>query len=186
MRLSLCIPSVCPPPRHSNHPVDGLFVPSALRCQSSDFATSENTPSVVPKKPSALLFHIPCQIPNFVSGIHSVHGIRRDLIRQHNFTKWDKLLRRFLADAVSRKVSSDTTFLTPGQDGTCVFHQPRQEWRVFSEFFLRAAFKVAFDCSDDSTYQYDCVHDEPVRWLVSCHCVLFVRLLLCTFLPRDF
>ena len=33
----------------------------------------------------------------------------------------------------------------------CAFRQPRQDWRVFSEFFLRAALNVTLDCSDDST-----------------------------------
>ena len=52
--------------------------------------------------------------------------------------------------AVSRMVSSRLDFLTHGQDATCVFHQPRQDWRGFSEFLLRAACNVAFDWSDDS------------------------------------
>ena len=36
-----CPPAVCQSPRHSNHVLDGLVVPSSLQFQSSDFRSSE-------------------------------------------------------------------------------------------------------------------------------------------------
>ena len=38
-----CSLAICRPPRHSNHTVDGLFVPSALRLQTFDFTSTEHS-----------------------------------------------------------------------------------------------------------------------------------------------
>ena len=50
-----------------------------------------------------------------------------------------------------------STLLAPGQDNPRMFHQPREDWAVLSEFFLRAALHMALDGSDDTAQQHHCV-----------------------------
>ena len=59
-----CPVPVCHSPRYSNHTVDGFCVPSALRFESSDFASSECTICT----PNETLFRIPSQIPYWYLG----------------------------------------------------------------------------------------------------------------------
>ena len=92
-----------------------------------------------------------------VSGVDSVHGFS---------------CVGFLPCTLSRGVLPSRPYLTRRSYATCVFHQPGWDLRVFSEFFLRAAVNVASGCADDSAQQHHCVLDEPVRWLVSFHCIL--------------
>ena len=105
--------------------LDGFFVPSALRFQSSDFTSSENTICIPNEAFCTVVSHFEPKSER-VSGIHSVHGICGDLLCQHFLTKCDKFLGRFLAMQSFEWKFLVTTFLTSGQDAYCMFHQPRQ------------------------------------------------------------
>ena len=92
----------------------------------------------------------------------------------------------FLPCNLSHGVFPSRPFLTSGQDASCMFHQPRQNWPVVPECFLCAASSVTFDGSDDSTHQHHCVIDEPVRLLVTFHCILWGDLCFFTFSATRF
>ena len=64
------------------------------------------------------------------------------------------------------------TLLAPGQNAPRTFHQPRQDWGVFLEFFLRAALHMAPDGSDDTAQLHHCVFEQPVLKLVAFDCIL--------------
>ena len=70
---ALCPLAVCQTPHHSNHTAVGLVVPSALRFQSSAFASPEHT---LHSSNEALCNVVSHSKPNthFVTGIHSVLG----------------------------------------------------------------------------------------------------------------
>ena len=59
--------------------------------------------------------------------------------------------------------------LTPGQDASCTFHQPRQNKRFIADWFLCASLNVTLDGLDISTFQHHRVLDEPIRLCVSLH-----------------
>ena len=111
---------------YSDYVLDGFFVPSAPRFQSSDSRSSAYT---VCNPNETFCTVIPHSKPNFefVSQIHSVHGINGNLPRQHSLTKRDKLLCRFLAMQSFECWSPVTTFLTCGQDASCMFHPTTAE-----------------------------------------------------------
>ena len=55
-----------------------------------------------------------------------------------------------------------STVLAPGQNAPRMFHRPRQNWGIFTEFFLRATLHMAHDGSDDTAKQHYCVFDQSV------------------------
>ena len=81
---------LCHSPRYSNHAVDGFRVPSALRFQSSDFASSGYT-ICIPDETFCAVVSV------LISGVHPVFRISGDLSCQHFFSKRDKLVCRLLA-----------------------------------------------------------------------------------------
>ena len=165
--------------------VDDFFVPSVLRFQSSDFISSECTVCISNVTLCTVVSRSEPN-PELVSGLRSGHGICGDLLCQHLLTKKDMFLCRLLAMQSFTWRFPVTTFLTSGQDASCMFHQPRQIWPVVPECFLCAAFSVTFDGSDDATYQYHCVLDEPVRLLVTFHCILCCDFCFFTFSATRF
>ena len=162
-----CPLAVCQPPHHSNHTAVGLVVPSALRFQSSAFASPEHT---LRSSNEALCNVVSHSKPNthFVTGIHSVLGLLRFTLPKRSHQAGRALVTNYLPCHLSGGILPSRPFWhLDNICYLCVFHQPRQDCRVFSEFLLRAAFNVAFGCSDEATQQHHCVVDEPVGWLVS-------------------
>ena len=51
----------------------------------------------------------------------------------------------FFPRSLSNDVFPSTTFLTSGQDASCVFHQPRQNRWFVAEWFICAAVNVTYD-----------------------------------------
>ena len=62
--------------------------------------------------------------------------------RQHLLSEWYKLLCRLHAMQSFEWRPTVSTLLTPGQNAPRMFHQPRQDWGVFSGFFLHAALHI--------------------------------------------
>ena len=139
---------VCPvrhPQRYSNHTVDSFCVPSVLRLQSPNFTSSEHTVCV----PNQTLCDVDSHPePNavLIPGVHSVPRLCGNLSCQHLLSKRDKVLCRLLAVHALKWIR---TSLAPGQDASGVLRQPWYDKSVITEWFLRPAFDMTLDCSDD-------------------------------------
>ena len=149
LEFLICPLPICrlSPPKYSNYNVDGFFVPSAPRFQSSDFTSSEYTICFLDETFCSVVSHSKPN-PELASGIHSVHWICGALFHQHFLTNWDKFLCLLLAMQSFTWRLPVTTVLTSGQDASSVFHQPRKDKRFVAEWLLRAALNVRLDGSD--------------------------------------
>ena len=124
--------SISNSPRDSDHIVNCPFVPPVLMFYPPDLSRSEHTFCRRHETLGTVVSHSQPH-SELVSGIYSVQRFRGYWSRQHLLSEWHKLLCRLFAMQSFEWRPTVSTLLAPGQNAPRMFHQPGQDWGVFSE-----------------------------------------------------